>query len=72
MVPLFDQNEVAALLGLSPRTLERFRTTGSGPRFARLGRRIFYRECDLNDWVEMHLRNSTSENPPLDRRVPTS
>lgn len=59
---LLNQNQAAKLLGLSPRTLERFRTTGNGPRFARLGRRIFYREHDLNEWVERNLRTSTSNS----------
>ena len=58
---LLDQNEVAKLLGLSARTLERLRVTGTGPQFIRIGRLVRYRPCDLADYVDRNLRNSTSE-----------
>ena len=32
--------EAADYLDLSPRTLERYRVTGEGPRFIKLGRRV--------------------------------
>lgn len=37
---LLNQREAAAFLRLSERTLERFRLTGDGPRFAKAGRRV--------------------------------
>lgn len=49
---------------MSVRTLERHRVAGTGPQYARLGRLIRYRECDLEDWVARSLRKSTSETPP--------
>ena len=61
MDSLLDQKQAARILGLSVRTLERHRLAGTGPRYARLGRVIRYREIDLADWVESNLRNSTSE-----------
>ena len=45
-----DTREAAALLGLSPRTLDTYRCTGSGPRYYRLGGCVRYREADLADW----------------------
>ncbi len=42
----------AKFLTLSPRTLEKWRLTGGGPPFRRLGRRIVYRLADLRAWVE--------------------
>jgi predicted DNA-binding transcriptional regulator AlpA len=68
MERLLDQNEAARLLGLSVRTLERHRVTGTGPRFTRIGRLVRYRSCDLADFVEQNLRTSTSETP----QMPTS
>jgi excisionase family DNA binding protein len=63
MDSLLDQKTAAKLLGVSVRTLERHRITGTGPRFARLGRLIRYRRSDLDDWVQASLRTSTSHPP---------
>ena len=71
MEQLLDQNEAAKLLGVSPRTLERHRLTGTGPKFTRLGRLIRYRPCDLADHVERNLRTSTSEDSATTERVPS-
>jgi predicted DNA-binding transcriptional regulator AlpA len=57
---LLSQKQAARILGLSVRTLERHRVAGTGPRFARLGRLIRYRQSDLTDWVDGSLRTSTS------------
>ena len=56
---LLTGRETAALLRLSERTLERHRTAGTGPRY--LGRVIRYRRRDVLDFVEQHIRRSTSE-----------
>jgi excisionase family DNA binding protein len=58
---LLTQKEVAHRLGISERTLERHRVTGTGPRWARLGRLVRYRVSDLEQWVEASLRTSTSD-----------
>ena len=58
---LIDQKQAARILGLSVRTLERHRIAGTGPRFARLGRLIRYRQNDLIEWVDGSLRTSTSQ-----------
>lgn len=58
---LLNQREAAARLRLSPRTLERWRVSGEGPRFAKLGRRIGYRSDDLEAWINSRLVGSTSE-----------
>jgi predicted DNA-binding transcriptional regulator AlpA len=60
---LLDQRKAAQILGVSVRTLERHRVTGTGPRFCRLGRLVRYRECDLEEWVGRSLRTSTSAIP---------
>ncbi len=49
--PVFmDTREAAALVGLSPRTLDSYRCTGAGPRYYRLGGCVRYRETDLVAW----------------------
>ena len=59
---LLTTPEAARLLTLSPRTLERHRLAGTGPRYAALGRAIRYRRRDVLAFVEGHLRRSTSES----------
>ena len=58
---MLSQHEAAVYLRLSERTLERFRVSGEGPRFARLGRRVVYRQSDLDAWVAARVVVSTSE-----------
>lgn len=58
---LLTTPEAARLLMPSPRTLERHRLAGTGPRYAALGRAIRYRRRDVLVFVEEHLRQSTSE-----------
>ncbi len=59
--------EAAALLRLSPRTLEDMRVNGTGPRYRKLGpsrrARVVYREEDLLKWVDQYGYGSTSEYP---------
>jgi predicted DNA-binding transcriptional regulator AlpA len=59
---VLNQKEAATLLGVSARTLERLRLTGTGPRFAKVGGRLIrYRPSDLADYIECNLHISTSE-----------
>lgn len=44
--------QAAELLGLSPRTLERYRGSGEGPPFMRMGRGVRYSRADLDAWME--------------------
>ena len=43
--------EAAAFLRLSPRTLEKQRIIGGGPRFHKFGRRVLYSIGDLESWA---------------------
>ena len=53
--------DAARLLGLSPRTLEKHRTFGTGPTYHKLGGRIVYAVEDLQAWADLGLRRSTSD-----------
>ena len=61
MLRLLSQMETAELCRLSPRTMERLRTSGGGPPYTKLGRRVFYRPEDVEGWITSRVRNSTSE-----------
>lgn len=54
--------EAARYVRLGKPTLDRFRLTGEGPRFAKLGGAVRYRRADLDDWIESRLVASTSAN----------
>jgi hypothetical protein len=63
--PKLSTVEAAAYLGLGKSTLDKFRLTGGGPRFASLGRRVIYDVPDLDSWVEGRKRTSTSQPLPI-------
>lgn len=65
--PYLTQEAAGAFLGLSPRTLERFRVQGCGPSFLKLGRRVIYSRDDLVKWAEGQRRSSTSDPGPAAR-----
>ena len=54
--------QAAEWLGLSPRTLERYRVTGKGPVFHRFGARVRYLLADLEAWASARRRASTSDD----------
>jgi|HubBroStandDraft_3_1064219.scaffolds.fasta_scaffold01323_6 hypothetical protein len=57
------QAEAAALLRVSPRTLEGWRLRGSSPPYAKCGRIVVYRRRDLEEFLLSRRRTSTSANP---------
>ena len=59
---LLSANKAAALLSISARTLHRFRETGEGPAYFRLGGRFVYDYDDLMEWLW-----SKRETPTPDR-----
>ena len=36
---------------IPPRTAQRWRSTGQGPSYVRLGRRVIYRTADVERWL---------------------
>ena len=53
--------EAAAVLKLSPRTLEKLRVNGGGPRFRKFGSRVIYALEDLDAWANARICESTSD-----------
>jgi hypothetical protein len=50
-----DTIEAATRLGLKPGTLEVWRSLGRGPRFLKIGRKVFYKIEDLELFANAHL-----------------
>jgi predicted site-specific integrase-resolvase len=59
-----NQVELAARWKISPRTLERWRWTGEGPCYLKIGGRVVYRLEDVEAFEQSQLRASTAELPP--------
>jgi hypothetical protein len=55
-----NQRELAERLNISPRTLERWRWLGEGPRFLKIGGRVVYRLQDIERYEAEQLRDSTT------------
>jgi predicted DNA-binding transcriptional regulator AlpA len=49
---LISERRVEAKLGVSKRTLQRWRQENKGPPWGKIGRRIFYDEDKLNAWIQ--------------------
>ncbi|WP_247392163.1 helix-turn-helix domain-containing protein [Ralstonia pseudosolanacearum] len=54
-------DEAAEYLRLSPRTLEKQRVIGGGPRFRKFGRRVMYAVADLDTWADQRSFEATSD-----------
>ena len=59
--PYLSCEEAGAFLRVSPRTLEKFRVIGGGPRFRKFGRRVLYAVRDLETWANARVCASTSD-----------
>src|SRR5690349_10930574 len=53
--------EAAEFLRLSPRTLEKQRVLGGGPRYRKFGRRVRYAIDELEGWANQRSHEMTSE-----------
>ena len=48
---LLTESELAVLIDVSPSTLAVWRMEQRGPDYTKLGRSIFYRRVDVEDWI---------------------
>ena len=59
---LLDTPAVARRLGLTEGTLRKWRLSGAGPTFIKLGQRsVRYREADLDAFIQARRAGSTGE-----------
>ncbi len=61
-----NQVELARRLGVSHRTLERWRWQGVGPVFLKIGGRVKYRLEDVEAFENTHVCRSTADEYRLD------
>lgn len=58
---LVNTKQAGSILGLSPKTLENWRSLGGGPLFRKIGNRCHYRVSDLEAYLAANKFGSTSE-----------
>ena len=59
MTKYLSTKELSEYLGLSIPTLQRWRLTGQGIPFSKLGGAVRYDIQDVNAWVDEHKRTNT-------------
>jgi|RhiMetdeSRZDD1v2_1073273.scaffolds.fasta_scaffold4631616_1 hypothetical protein len=59
-----DSSAAARRMGLAPSTLAKKRLSGTGPLYYKLGRRVIYRSRDIDAYLDLHRRRSTSDEAP--------
>lgn len=52
--------EVADRTGIPEGTLRFWRHQGTGPKSAKLGRRLVYRESDVEGWIDAQFKDAAS------------
>jgi hypothetical protein len=58
--PWLSTAQAAQYCGYGVGTFERYRITGEGAIFSRVGRRVLYHVDDLDEWMRLGRRRSTS------------
>ena len=58
---VLNENELAQRWGLSPKTLQRWRSEGRGPRYLKLSKRVSYPLESVIEFERGALHDSTSE-----------
>jgi len=64
-----NQLELAVRWGISHRTPERWRWTGEGPKFLKVGGRVVYRLSDVEEYEQSIVRSSTSDRGQAQQRA---
>lgn len=62
-----NQKELARRWNISHRTLERWRWTGQGPTFLKLGGRVLYRLSDIEAFEQSQLQRARFIGNAVDR-----
>lgn len=59
--PFLSTKQAAHYISLSPRTLERMRRTGEGPRYRKHGRYVRYHIAELDAWSDSRAKTRTND-----------
>ena len=64
---MLDEEQVAKMLEVAVRTIRGWRTAGTGPKFSKVGRRVWYRKTRIYEWLESRECDSTDDAKPKPR-----
>ena len=67
-----NQVELSRRWSLSPRTLERWRWLGEGPRYLKIGGRVVYRLEDIEAYEVGQVRDSTAARQSGNDAIPVT
>ena len=67
---MLTEQDAADVLCQSVRTLQKWRVTGFGPSYFKIGRSVRYRRQELTEWVESRRMAHTSQIIPDDTPGP--
>jgi excisionase family DNA binding protein len=59
--PILTTTDAAIYLGLALQTLAKMRLAGDSPPYFKLGRRVLYKREELDAWLALRRRRSTSD-----------
>jgi predicted DNA-binding transcriptional regulator AlpA len=59
--PMQRTPDAARYMGVSKSSLEKYRLTGGGPKYLKLGKTVVYHPDDLDAWLASHRRTSTNK-----------
>lgn len=52
---LLSPADLAGLIGIDERTLAMWRARGCGPDYTKLGRNVFYRRHEVQEWIALNV-----------------
>lgn len=52
---LLSEEELAGVIDVKPHTLAVWRSEGRGPDYTRLGKSVFYRQSDVEEWIAANV-----------------
>lgn len=67
---MLTEQDAADMLCQSVRTLQKWRITGFGPSYFKIGRSVRYRRHELTEWIESRRMAHTSQFNPDDTPGP--
>ena len=59
LLGLMTEDDFMALLGVTDHTTQGWRVSGRGPKYVKLGKRVYYRVSDVTAWVDSHIHART-------------
>jgi predicted DNA-binding transcriptional regulator AlpA len=60
---LLTEEELCSALDNKPATLQQWRCEGYGPKWVKLGKAVFYRFTDVEDWINRSVCESVKDAP---------